>query len=206
MMTRAPRSLTIAPELARRLGATRAGHGITAEPLVNLDRLQDLEAALGITFEDDVLALFAAHVPALGADLAGVVAATGELREHGLPGDLIGLGTLDHGLFLCLTKRRQEPGRSELFEVDVIDGRKRSLSALELVTLRGCDGEAEFAPRLYRPTPESTSHGTRVRHKVFGEGRLLSEVGRGPERKCKVDFPGVGLKLLQGRFLDPVDE
>lgn len=205
-MTRAPRPLTIAPELARRLGATRRDRGIDAEPTVNLDRLQDLEAALGITFEDDVLALFAAHVPELGAELARVVGITGELRERGMRGDWIGLGVLEPGLYLCLAKRRQLPGQSELFVVDVEARDQRSLSILDLLDERGSTGSADFAPRLVRPTPESTRHGRRVRHKVFGEGRLLSEIGTGPERKCKVDFPGVGLKLLHGRFLEPVDD
>ena len=207
-MTRSPRALEISAELAAALAATRAAFDIVAEPQVNLDRLQDVEAALGVTFEDDVLALFAASVPALGASLAGVVGTTGDLRGHGLRGDLIGLGTLEPELFLCVKKRRQVAGHSELLEVDAVDGGHRVLTVLELIEERGRNGNAagEFAPRLYRPAPESTTYGRRVRHKVFGEGSLLSENGTGPNRRCKVDFPGKGLKLLQARFLEFVDE
>ena len=62
-----------------------------------------------------------------------------------------------------------------------------------------------FSPELTRVLPGG-SDGTRVRHKVFGEGRVYVEIGDGPTRKVKVEFPGHGLKLLQARFLEYLDE
>lgn len=203
-MTRAPRELSVEAELARALAGARDAAGVETEIEVDLDRLQDVESALAIRFEDDVLALFAAAVPSLGARLSAVVGTTGELRERGLSGELIGLGRLDEDLYLCVVKRKQADEGSELLVVDAIDGQRRSTSVLALVQER-CEvqpGSSSFRGRLVRPPPESTKHGRRVRHKVFGEGRLLSEQGSGPKRKCKVDFEGKGLKLLQARFLE----
>lgn len=44
--------------------------------------------------------------------------------------------------------------------------------------------------------------GTRVRHKLFGEGRVLSSRGSGPDAKLTVVFPEVGPKVVMARFLE----
>jgi hypothetical protein len=64
---------------------------------------------------------------------------------------------------------------------------------------------AEFRARLTVPMPESSMSGRRVRHKKFGDGKALREIGDGPTRKVQADFPGWGLKLIQARFLEFLD-
>ncbi|HTM21012.1 MAG TPA: hypothetical protein VL172_10905, partial [Kofleriaceae bacterium] len=66
-------------------------------------------------------------------------------------------------------------------------------------------GDAGLRVRVQPSRPESTLSGRRVRHKVFGEGRLLKEIGTGPDRKVQVDFPRRGLVLLQAKFLEFLD-
>lgn len=204
-MSRAPRDLTISPQLARALAGLRDQQGVDSAPRVNLDRLQDVEAALAVVFADDVLALFAAGVTRLGTKLEAVVGISGELKAKRIPGDYIGLGEIEPGLYAVLGKGTQPETGSVIKLVDSDDDEVRSFSVLEYVRTQGGaqDGDAgQFRPVLFRPAPESTTYGKRVVHKVFGEGSLLSEVGNGPTRKCKVDFPGHGLKVLQARFLE----
>ncbi|HZH04584.1 MAG TPA: 3'-5' exonuclease, partial [Myxococcaceae bacterium] len=45
--------------------------------------------------------------------------------------------------------------------------------------------------------------GSTVRHSDFGEGRVVSCDGNGPNAKLTVNFPGVGLKRVVARFLQP---
>ncbi len=208
-MSRGPRPISIDSQLAVALASLRAQSRADSAPCLNLDRLDDVEAALAVHFEDDVLALMAASIPALGADLAAVIGMTGEVHRLLGRGGHIGLGELELGIFLCVAKARQKPGETELLIVNTRDRTTRSLSALERARECGANERArpdDFAATLFRPVPESTTFGRRVRHKIFGDGSLLSEVGRGPTRKCKVDFPGHPLKLLQARFLEFLDE
>jgi hypothetical protein len=209
-MSRGPRPLVIEPELAAALAGCRAKYGADSDPRINLDRLQDVEAALAIHFEDDVLAVMAAGVERLAARLDAVVAITGDLKAKKIPGDYVGLGEIEPGLYLCISKGRQSPGQSTVVLVDRDDGEKpRRFPVLDYIRTQGGaePGAADdFQAVMYRPAPESTRYGRRVLHKVFGEGSLLSEQGTGPKRKCKVDFPGHGLKLLQARFLEFPDD
>jgi len=208
-VTRAPRPLEIDEELAALLAECRSKHGVESDPIVNLDRVQDVEAAMAVFFEDDVLAIFAAGVKALAMSLSAVVGMTGELKARRVRGDYIGLGELEPGLFVCISKAKQSPGRSSLLLVDAEEPEVRSYGAADFVrTVGGAEpgDAAAFQPRLIRPVPESTTYGRRVIHKIFGEGSLLSEDGQGPTRRCKVDFPGRGLKLLQARFLEFPDD
>jgi DNA helicase-2/ATP-dependent DNA helicase PcrA len=41
-----------------------------------------------------------------------------------------------------------------------------------------------------------TARGRRVRHPVFGEGRIESSEGEGTDQKIVARFPGVGLKKI----------
>lgn len=208
-MSRGPRPLCIDSQLAIALASLRSQHGVDSAPAVNLDRLDDVESALAVHFEDDVLALMAAQVDALGANLAAVIGMTGEVHKRLARGGVIGLGELDQGIFLCVAKARQRPGETELLILDSNDRSTRRSSALNFARERGADERTraeDFCATLFRPAPESTTFGRRVRHKIFGDGSLLSELGKGPTRKCKVDFPGHPLKLLQARFLEFLDD
>ncbi len=65
-------------------------------------------------------------------------------------------------------------------------------------------------PRLVPPSrpaeraPTGPS-GARVRHPKFGEGRVLSSRGSGPDAKLTVSFASVGPKVVVARFLEPLD-
>lgn len=193
------------------LGALRALHAVAAPPELELQRVHEVEAAFGSHVPDDVLAVFAAHVPLLAEThrmtMGSVVGHTGGLREHGARGDLIGVGVLAPGEVLCAEKNAT--GTLIGFELDGKGEREVDLAAW----LRGLASEtpstsppAPFEPVLVATQPESTMAGRRVRHKVFGVGKALKESGTGPTRKVQVDFPGRGLKLLQARFLEYLDE
>jgi DNA helicase-2/ATP-dependent DNA helicase PcrA len=51
----------------------------------------------------------------------------------------------------------------------------------------------------------SIGTGRRVRHATFGEGRVLSVQGAGPQAKLTVSFPVVGPKVVVARFLELLD-
>ena len=46
--------------------------------------------------------------------------------------------------------------------------------------------------------------GARVRHRVFGVGRIEDGSGRGPDRKLSIRFEGVGLKSIVARYVERV--
>jgi hypothetical protein len=215
---RGPGALAIAPGLARALARLRAAAGVTGAPELAIDELRNVELAVGVRFEDDLLAVFAAAAPPLSTvhqmALARVVALTGALREHRVRGDLVGVGRADSTTFLCVDLRsgRSPSGTTELVLHDVESGRPHailSLAAWIEERAAGCpDTDAPFAPRVAPAMTESynAASARRVRHRVFGEGRVLSEHGDGPTRKVKADFPRAGLKLLQARFLEFLDD
>ena len=202
-MDRGPRDVEVAGELGAALAGVRAKHELDGANEVNLDRLQDVEAALGVEFTDTELALFAAGLgEVVGLDLAKVIGLTGTIQAMGFPGDLIGLADLGGKTYLAMRR-----GADQRFLL--LDGFRREQRAVQIAEFLGRFGEATGGTlkfRLVRPAPESTRSGRRVHHKVFGEGWLLSETGSGPTRKVKVDFPKLGLKLLQARFLEFLDE
>jgi hypothetical protein len=214
---RGPGPLAIAPALARALARLRAAAGVTAAPELAIEELRNVELAVGVRFEDDLLAVFAAAAPPLSTvhqlALANVVALTGALREHRARGDLVGVGRADPTTFLCVDLRsgRSPTGTTELLVHDGESGRQHPLSLAAWIDERaaGCPAtDAPFAPRVAPAMTESynAASARRVRHRVFGEGRVLSEHGDGPTRKVKADFPRAGLKLLQARFLEFLDD
>jgi DNA helicase-2/ATP-dependent DNA helicase PcrA len=67
-------------------------------------------------------------------------------------------------------------------------------------------------PRVDRSYDQSANYssmggddvvGMRVRHAQFGEGKILSVDGQGPNAKLTIDFPSVGLKRVIARFVQP---
>jgi hypothetical protein len=213
---RGPGPLSVAPELGRALARLRAAAGVTSAPVLGIDEVRNVELAVGMRFADDLLAVLAAATPPLSTThalvLAKVVGMTGRLREHRVRGDLVGVGIADAGTLLCveLHPRRGSAG-TELVLHDVHDGRQRKAALAAWIGERaaGCpDTDAPFAPVIAPAMTESYHNPSarRVRHPVFGEGRVLAESGSGPTRKVKADFARVGLKLLQARFLEFLDD
>jgi len=194
----------------------RAAAGVTAAPVLAIEEVRNVELAVGMRFADDLLAGIAAATPPLSTThalvLARIVGTTGWLREHRVRGDLVGVGVADADTFMCveLHPRRGGDG-TELVLHDVHGGRQRRVALAAWIDERaaGCpDTDAPFAPSIAPAMTESYNapSARRVRHPLFGEGRVLSESGSGPTRKVKADFARVGLKILQARFLEFLDD
>lgn len=208
---RGPQDIPVGLRLATCLGRLRAAANITVAPELEVDRVREVEGAIGMRFADDLLAVFAAHIPVLRDDhamaLPSVIPHTGALREAKTRGDLIGVGTLSARVFLCIEMGAAADGGTALVEYDVDDKTTAHYSLIEwLETVCASTGAnavepAPFAPRVIHSMPESYV-GRRVRHKVFGEGKVLTEIGDGPNKKVKAEFPGRGLKLMAARFLE----
>jgi len=206
---RAPGALPVSPAVRRALSGLRRRAGVHAPAELELPRVREIETAFAIRLPDDLLAVFACGVAELnsgcGMTLGGVVAHTGALRELGAPGDLVGVGRERPGTFLCIAKRGVA---SPLVRWSVDGGGLEPVVLADWLAARAGDpppGADELRVQILPSRPESTLAGRRVRHKVFGDGRALREIGTGPDRKVQVDFPGRGLKLLQARFLEFLD-
>jgi hypothetical protein len=182
---------------------------------LDADRLHAVEVAVSFRFAPDLLATWAAAVPLLldrhELALDKVVAHTARLRSARAPGDLIGLGVSGDD-FLCIEKRTAAGGATSLHLYRPSDRRSRATPLCDWLEALVADlplpsGAPAPEPLVFRLTrkPPTGSSGRLVRHPVFGEGRVYLEIGTGPDRKVKVDFPKVGLKLLQARFLEYLD-
>jgi hypothetical protein len=194
----------------------RAAAAVTAAPVLGVDEVRNVELAVGMRFEDDLLAVLAAATPPLSTThalvLARIIGTTGWLREHRVRGDLVGVGTAGAGAFLCVELHpRRGSGGTNLVVHDVHDGHQHTVALAAWIDERAAacpDTDAPFAPSIAPAMTESyhDPSARRVRHPVFGEGRVLAESGSGPTRKVKADFARVGLKLLQARFLEFLDD
>lgn len=215
---RAPRTLVINDDLAGFLGALLERENADPTGHVNLDVLHPIEVTLGFQFNDDLLAAFAAPLRSLAADisfgLSEVVGHCGELRELRARGDLIGIAADDDGIWVIdkrttrndaitttIGRARGMRGRVE------VTGKQSLLEFLSEVTdiapqRRG----PPFVATLHRKAPMADTPGRAVTHGKFGPGTAFSETGTGPTRKVTCDFPSVGLKVIQARFLTFLDE
>jgi|GEM_PF-6865328 len=207
---RSPRDLSVSGELQQALARLRGGAGVSGRAEVDLDELHSVEEAFAIRFADDLLAVFAAGVPSLlqryRMKLSMVIAHTGELQRRGARGDLVGVGYDERAEeFVCVTKSTAETTTLVLFDPD--DRSTTRVALLEWLQERAPGGpvDEEFAPKLHREMP-GTPSGRRARHKTFGEGRILKEDGTGPTRKVQVAFPNIGMKIVQARFLEFLDD
>jgi len=214
---RSPGDLNVSARVrATLIGLRRAG-GQTARAELQLERVREVEAAVGMHLPDDLLAVFAARAPHLEQryrmSLGMVIGHTGALRDLRARGDLVGVGQCGRREYLCLDKGAPATREPHLLTYDADDKTTRDHAlagwlAERLDALGNPDREPDdpdFLPRLIQPMPESSMSGRRVRHPKFGEGKALREIGDGPTRKVQVDFPGWGLKLLQARFLEFLD-
>lgn len=205
--------LALPAGLGELLGGLRHACGVDAPAELDVDRIRDVEAAMGTRLPDPVLALIGAKLPfladGLGVGLGEILAHSARARELKARGDLVVFG---HG---------KDRGDLHGFVIGAPDERiailRRSGRELtsyhvnEWLTARATAAgvEPEEAPplevrivRAAKPMPE----GRQVRHKKWGVGRLLTEEGTGPNRKIKVAFPEVGIKHLAARFLEFLDD
>ena len=215
---RAPRPLVISDDLAGFLGALLEREGGEPAGHVNLDILHPIEVTLGFQFNDDLLAAFAAPLRSLVADisfaLSEVVGHCGELRELRARGDLIGVAADDDGIWV-IDKRttRNDATTTTIRRARGLRGRvevsgKQSLVAFlsEVTDIPPQRRGAPFSATLHRKAPMADTPGRAITHAKFGRGIAFSETGTGPTRKVTCDFPSVGLKVIQARFLTFLDE
>jgi len=208
---RSPGVFPVSPALAQTLADLRAAEGVHEPPGVDADAVHAVEVGVGYRFPFELLAVYAARVPTLRErhefTLDHVVAHTGALRHAKAPGDLVGLGRFGGGI-LAVSMRLDRPPVS-LLRFCLETKKAEPPTSLEEWLLSFRSGKsaarASFVPRLTRVLPGGSS-GRPVRHPVFGDGRVFLESGSGPTRRVKVDFPKVGLKVIQARFLTFLDE
>ena len=196
-----------------RLADMRRRSGIANSVELPVDELRAVEAALSHRFHDDILALFACGLPLVNQHwrmrLSLVVGHTGALQQRGVRGDLIGIGGVDAS---WIAVQKSATGTSDRVIVGG-DGSPTTMSCWQWIdrlateTVGDDPGtDAGFEPRLVAAVLESSRAGRRVRHKVFGEGLVLSDTGVGDARRVQVEFPGHRLKLLAARFVEFVDD
>jgi hypothetical protein len=206
---RSQRRLETPAELAALLGGLRARAGVRDLAEVDLDALFGVETTIAFHFADDMLAVFAARVPrldALGVKVGEVIGHCGRLRDLGARGDLIGVAATDSEMW-AIDKRHASHAFTRLVAV-TRSGTGETIELLEFVRRHAGDDEPGAEPltaALHRKPPMAEAGGRRVRHAKFGLGRAFSESGVGPNRKVTCDFPGLGLKTIQARFLEFLD-
>ena len=205
---RGPRKLSTAPGLARLLGGLRERYQVTALAEVDLDELHGVEVATGFHFPDDILAVYAARLPPLrevGFSVGEIVGHCGRLRDLGARGDLVGVAETDIGVLWAIDKRRASGESTRLTRIE--DARPLETAELEswVRSIAGDAGGEPLDAALHRKPPMADSGGRRVRHPTFGIGTAFTESGVGPTRKVTCDFPGLGLKTIQARFLEFLD-
>ncbi|PRP90724.1 DNA-dependent helicase II [Enhygromyxa salina] len=204
--------LELPRRLAELLGQLRASAGITAPAVLDVDRVRDVEAAMGTRLPDPVLALLCSGLPFLHDHLS---VGLGEIPRHSVRarelharGDLVVFGAdpdkhVFHGFVIAAADDR----------VAVFDGGDRSLHSFSVVEWLTNQAElAQVQPSPAPPVvvslvraPKPEPEGRRVQHAKWGMGRLLAEQGSGPNRKIKVAFADVGVKTIVARFVEFLD-
>lgn len=186
---------------------------VSAAPELELQKVVDVESAFAIRFHDDLVATWASKIPMLkeryGMTAGGVVGHTGGLRDLKVRGDYIGVARTGARTLLAIEKGGAGDELVTLEGGEGVTGRSTLVDWLgaRLNELGGAVvDDSDLRPRLFRPLPMKNAPGKMVRHAKFGDGKVLREIGDGPTRKVQVDFYSVGLKMLQARFLEYVDE
>lgn len=200
-----------------RLVALRRLCGVEGPADLDVDQVRLVEMALNLRLSAAVLGLIAARIAwpegQWRFELARMIGDTGAAHAAGARGDLVAVGRSGDGArFVCEEKDATRPGRIWLLGGTRGESERVNLDDWldDQIRLLGGDPSAPptpdpaFVPRIRRP-PAEVPGGRRVRHATFGEGTVLQEVGEGPTRKLKVDFPGRGLKLLQAKFVEYLD-
>lgn len=215
-MERHPRK-TQELDLSERLRAVlvelRRRAAVDAALELDVDRVRDVEAVIGGSIPDPWLGILAAQIPRLRdelqLDLAAVAGHTKRAHQSSVQRDFVALGCDDGHLFYGFLRGR-DPDRIAIF-----DNEDRSVASASLeqwlmqrfdladADLRDATGSSVHpSVQLIRHVRPSHEGKTRVRHAKWGEGVVLAEDGEGPTRKVKAEFPGLGLKVVQARFLE----
>lgn len=205
--------LNISSALAQLLGSLRAACASEGPAQLEVERVRSVEATMGCRLPDPVLAILAAKLGPLSEELdmglGEIPRHTRSAKEARARGDLIvvGIDPSDeafHGFLIgaddtrIATYRRRGQRLSSLDDVDWL----RQHCATWCPSPEG--GEPLSAQLVRAPKPEI--EGERVRHKKWGIGQLMTSEGSGDRRKIKVAFPSVGLKVLNARFVEFLDE
>ena len=218
-MERHPRRtvvLDLDPRWALELAVLRAHAGVAAPAELDVDHVRSVEATIGARIPDPILALAAARLPwlqeTLGLSLARFADHTARAREARAPGDFVGIAASAAGRSIHGFRPGRGEDRIDVYDVDrretthsPIGAWLQDLAQEQHVQCIGADGVDPLCVTLVR-TATMTAEGARVRHRAWGEGRVLAEQGEGPTRKVKAEFPGLGLKVVQARFLEFLDE
>ncbi|PRQ07575.1 hypothetical protein [Enhygromyxa salina] len=215
-MERHPRrteDLVIPAALAQLLGSVRAACGVATPAELDVDRVRDVEAAMGTRLPEPILALLAADLEflrdGLRMDLGEINGHSAQARESRARGDLVVFGAepgghVFHGFLIGAPDDR----------VAVFNTHGRSLQSFDVTTwlsdrVDQAGVEPAEAPplqaRLVRAAPK-LPEGRRARHHKWGVGRVMTEEGTGPTRKVKIVFPEVGVKAVVARFLEFLDD
>ena len=202
----------LGPRVSRLLAELRRRDGIESPLELDVDRVRDVEAVIGGEIPDPWLGVLASGVPAFERDLclklSDVAAHTKDAHQFPVQRDLVALGRDGARQFVGFVRGR-DPDRIALYDAD-----RKSLKSDGLADwiVRRFELDEASLPdsgsmtvRLIRHVLVTDDGKTRVRHAKWGEGLVLAEHGEGPTRKVKADFPGLGLKVVQARFLEFLD-
>lgn len=206
--------LDVPPAIDGLLARWRAASGVTGPAELDVDRVRDVEGTMGTGLPDVLLAMIAAAIPALrdelGLTLGRIAEHSALARARRVRGDFVACGAEPDGsAFYGFLKKTAEthlatfrPDRGRIETVPYLDWLEEQAAADDL---DADSPDATLDARLYRDAlPEG--EGQRVRHPKFGVGRVLAEQGEGPTRRVKAEFPGLGLKVIQARFLEFLDD
>jgi hypothetical protein len=210
--------LDIDPAWGRRLTALRVDANVEVAPELDVDRVRGVEATIGARIPDPILALVATGVPwlesALGLSLARFADHTARARNARAPGDFVGVAASPDGRTVYGFRPGRSPDQIVAYDADRRTMKQRPLERwlTEVIEacrdgrcdLEGLEGLESLQARMIRAALPP-GEGQRVRHRTWGEGRVLAEHGEGPTRKVKAEFPGLGLKVVQARFLEFIE-
>ena len=202
--------IEISDDIARLLGRWRQAFGVTTPPEIDVDRVRDVEGTMGTGLPDVLLAMMLARIPALtvdlGLELGRIAEHSAQARARRVRGDFVACGAEPDGSVFYGFLKKTADTHLATFRPD--RGRVETTPYLEWLLRRAADDAvpldgpaSRFVPGLTRDAlPER--EGQRVRHAKFGVGRVLAEQGEGPTRRVKAEFPSLGLKVIQARFLE----
>lgn len=204
--------LVLSEPLARLLSALRSVSRSEAPAELDIDHVRAVEATVGCRLPDPVLAILAAKLGpfvetfAIGlGEIPRHTRAAGEARARG---DLIVFGVepgeVFHGFLIGAEDSRISTYRRRGAQLSSVEDLEwlRQHSAIWCPEPPSAEPLAVRLVRAPKPEPE----GPRVRHKKWGVGQLMTSEGSGERRKIKVAFPSVGLKVLNARFVEFLDE
>jgi hypothetical protein len=194
------------------------------------EAVAEVEAALGASFSDALLAVFASRVPHLedvfDMQLGNLAAMNEEAWAAGCSRELLVVARGGDRAF-CVPRREHPWATTAVTPWHRLDGAElprplqrwlleaprsdlwETLCELDLV-----DADADepppharpeagpgLVPRLGVTQAAAAAAQARVHHPKFGEGRVLRSVGAGDQRKLDIDFGAGGVRTILARFV-----